>query len=115
MLPDRKLSFGSGALATAAAYRFWKETANGRLFDAIEDFRGVDEERREPLELVVSVRAWQPAFSSWLVDFRTDVLSIVPNQCRNDDGTRGRKGEDASHSPPPQWNGMVGRGGEKEK
>lgn len=73
-----KLSFGSGASARAEAYRFCKEIANGRLFDAIEDFRGVDEERRLPLEVFVRVRAWQPAFRSWLLDFRKELLSIVP-------------------------------------
>ena len=66
MLPERKLSFGSGALATAAAYRFWEANANGRRFEAIEDFRGLGAEKRVALELVLAdkERAWQPALKS---------------------------------------------------
>lgn len=66
MLPERKLSFGSGALATAAAYRFWEANANGRRFEAIDDFRGLGDEKMVALELELAdkERAWQPALKS---------------------------------------------------
>ena len=74
MLPDRKLSFGSGALAVAL--RFWNPVAKGERFEAMLAFNGV-EERIEPLEVEERERAWQPALRSWPLCFRNEFLSIV--------------------------------------
>jgi hypothetical protein len=82
VFPDRKLSFGSGAEATAEAYLFCEMTARGLRFDASEVLGTVLEERMDDREVVQRVRAEQPAFKSWLLELRRDVRSIAGVQCR---------------------------------
>jgi len=78
VFPDKKLSFGSGAEATAAAYRFWDITASVRRFEESADFEEELKDSKGVLEVVESERPEQPAVKSWPLVRRNDVRSIAP-------------------------------------
>ena len=79
------MSFGSGAEATAAAYRFWEITASGRRFDSSEVFEEEVEEIRGVLEVVQSDRVEQPAFRSWPLFRRNELRNIAPANAKKKD------------------------------
>jgi hypothetical protein len=85
VFPDRKLSFGSGEEATAAACLFWEMTVSVRRFeertvfeDAVEEIRGVPEVAQSDL-------VEQPAFRSCLLFCRRELLSIAPANAQEKD------------------------------
>ena len=77
------MSFGSGAEARVDSDRLCDDNANGRRVESRDAFRNFMEGIRGACrEAVLTDRVVQPACSSWRPDFRKELLSIVPDQCR---------------------------------
>ena len=79
------MSFGSGEEAAASAYLFWEMTASVRRFDDRAVFEEALEEIRGDLEVAQSDLAEQPAFRSWLLFCRRELLSIAPANAQEKD------------------------------
>jgi hypothetical protein len=63
--------------------RFCVDNANGRLAESRDTFRNFMEGiRGENREAVLTDRVARPACKSWPPDFRRELLSIAPDQCR---------------------------------